>query len=329
MNKDYFYSMKIIDSSYYARFINSWIESMVLPSYPVGLYEPIKYMLGSGGKRIRPTLLCATAVAWGSTCEKVKPQALAIEMFHNFTLLHDDVMDNADVRHGRPTVHIKWNVPTAILSGDTMLTLATRLVTTCDEDKATPALQLFNKTAIEIYEGQQLDMNFESRDDVTEAEYMEMIRLKTGVLLGCACRMGVLMAGGDDRQQQYMYDFGVNMGLAFQLRDDFLDTFGDPEVFGKAIGGDILNDKKTWLRIQAGLLRPQELAHLSSEYKDAEKIEHITNLYKNLRLDELCTSMIEQYTHRAISCIDNVEMPLIEFKQFFKDMALSAMNRMH
>lgn len=321
--------MNANDTTFYASLINNWIDAIEFPSYPVGLYEPIKYMLAGGGKRIRPTLLCASADAWGLDHEEVKNQALAIEMFHNFTLLHDDVMDNADVRHGKPTVHIKWNVPTAILSGDTMLTLATQLVARCPQEKLNDVLTLFNKTAIEIYEGQQLDMNFESRTEVAEAEYMEMIKLKTAVLLGCACMMGVILAGGNEEQQALMYDFGVNMGLAFQLRDDYLDTFGDPEVFGKAIGGDILNDKKTWLRIKASLANHDELVYVTTSSSGRSKIQRVTELYQQLCVDKECLALIEEYTHKAIDCIDKISMPRPEYKQFFKNIALSAINRAH
>ena len=178
-------------------------------------------------------------------------QAVAIEMFHNFTLLHDDVMDNADVRRGRPTVHRKWDEETAILSGDAMLTTSTMLLAIKAGENLASALDLFNGTAMNIYEGQQLDMDFEKRLDVSIEEYMEMIRLKTSVLLGCACGMGALMARTPFETQLQFFNYGVNLGLAFQLQDDYLDTYGDPKTFGKAIGGDILNDKKTRLLIMA------------------------------------------------------------------------------
>ena len=218
------------------------ISRLHLPDKPAGLYDPITYTLDCGGKRLRPVLTLAAWQAMGKDPMTAIHQAIAIEMFHNFTLLHDDVMDKADVRRGRPTVHVKWNEQTAILSGDAMLTSSTMLLAGKAGDKLQTALELFNGTAMNIYEGQQYDMDFESRTDVTVEEYMEMIRLKTSVLLGCACAMGALMAGAPMETQIRFFDYGVNLGLAFQLQDDYLDTYGNPETFGKAIGGDILHD---------------------------------------------------------------------------------------
>lgn len=312
----------------YAALINGWIKDLKYPQKPQGLYEPIAYMLCGGGKRLRPTLLCASAEAFGLDCNEVKSQALGIEMFHNFTLLHDDVMDNADVRHGMPTVHRKWNVSTAILSGDTMLTLANRLMGECNAEHVAEVLDIFNKTAVEIYEGQQYDMNFENREDVTLEEYVEMIRLKTAVLLGCACHVGALLAGGSVDDCLNMYKFGEQMGLAFQLRDDYLDTFGDVKTFGKEIGGDILNDKKTWLRIKTASCDGGRLATLTSTTNGTEKIEAVTNLYKELSIDESCMREVERYTTNAIKCLDNVSIS-DDFKQYFINIAVSAIKRNH
>ena len=221
--------------------IDQGIASLPVSAKPEGLYGPIRYTMESGGKRLRPTLLLACAAACGGDISKSLPQALGLEMFHNFTLLHDDVMDNAEVRRGRPTVHRRWNRNTAILSGDAMLTLASQLMSDCDGAILPEVMRLFNKTALEVYEGQQLDMDYESRLDVTIPEYIEMIRLKTSVLLACACRMGVLTAGGSQKLMEDLYEYGEALGIAFQLQDDYLDTFGDPMVFGKETGGDILN----------------------------------------------------------------------------------------
>lgn len=313
----------------YAAIINRWIDEIEYPSCPKGLYEPIKYMLGGGGKRIRPTLLCASAGACGTDAEKVKSQAIGIEMFHNFTLLHDDVMDNADVRHGKPTVHRKWNVPTAILSGDTMLTLASKYMRDCEDSSIrNRVVEIFDQTAIQIYEGQQYDMDFETCDDVTIGMYVEMIRLKTAVLLGCACAIGIILGGGSDTDQENMYRYGEQMGLAFQLRDDYLDTFGDRTTFGKEIGGDILNDKKTWLRVKAMEKAPAELQSIAGSTDGLAKITAITRLYTQLGVDKECMSEIVHYTDKAIGYLNQVSMP-DEFKQFFKKLASAAINRDH
>ena len=224
--------------------IENALDSYVLPQEPAGLYDPIRYAMLTGGKRLRPMLAVAVANAMGGSTQQVINQAIGVEMFHNFTLLHDDVMDHASVRRGRPTVHVKWDERTAILSGDAMLTCASQMMMTGAGQHIEAVLNLFNRTAMEVYEGQQMDMDFEPRMDVTEAEYLEMIRLKTSVLLACACRMGAVMSDASDADQRAWYQFGINLGLAFQLQDDYLDTFGDPVVFGKEIGGDILTIRK-------------------------------------------------------------------------------------
>lgn len=310
----------------YATVINRWIDKIEYPSRPEGLYEPIKYMLGGGGKRIRPMLLCASAECHGMALEDVRSQALGIEMFHNFTLLHDDVMDNADMRHGRPTVHRRWNIPTAILSGDTMLTLAGEYMRDCSPSIRDRIVGIFNRTAIEIYEGQQYDMNFEKRNDVTIDMYVEMIRLKTAVLLGCACAIGSILGGADDSSQENMYRYGEQLGLAFQLRDDYLDTFGNSKTFGKEIGGDILNDKKTWLRVKACEKAGDEINRIAETQTGKSKIAAMTALYKELGVDRECLTMIDNYTCNAIGYIDKVSMPE-NFKQFFKNIALAAISR--
>lgn len=311
----------------YSTIINKWIESIEYPAKPAGLYEPIKYMLAGGGKRLRPTLLCATAEAMGLDAENVRNQALGIEMFHNFTLLHDDVMDNADVRHGVPTVHKKWNVPTAILSGDTMLTLANKLVGETDTAVQSQILDLFNNTAIEIYEGQQYDMNFETTQNVTLDDYLEMIRLKTAVLLGCACAIGAIAANANDNVVDGMYRYGEQMGLAFQLRDDYLDTFGDPAKFGKAIGGDILNDKKTWLQIRANDMTGGKLLADAQKLEGREKIDFVTEQYRQLGVDVECMKQIEYYTNNAVNILGSIEIMPAEFISYFKSLAMSAIDR--
>ncbi len=312
----------------YLQTVNDALSNLRLPEQPAGLYSPIVYTLDCGGKRLRPVLTLAACEALGADPMRSIHQAVAIEMFHNFTLLHDDVMDNADVRRGRPTVHKKWNNETAILSGDAMLTTSTMLLSVKAGDHLAQALELFNGTAMNIYEGQQLDMDFENRSDVTVEEYMEMIRLKTSVLLGCACGMGALMADAPFETQVKFFEYGVNLGLAFQLQDDYLDTYGNPETFGKAIGGDILNDKKTWLLIMAmnedttGTVK----SLLGSTDNPAAKIEAVKSVYNSLNLPERIHELISAYVDSAIKCLDLLEISP-EARTFFMDLALNSVNR--
>lgn len=294
-------------------YVNAAVAGIKYPEQPAGLYEPIAYTLDCGGKRIRPVLLLASCAALGGDYREAVNQALGIEMFHNFTLLHDDVMDRADMRRGKPTVHRKWNEATAILSGDAMLTMAAQLMARNAGEKAWELLELFHRTAMEVYDGQQYDMDFENRMDVLLDEYMEMIRLKTSVLLGCACELGAIMAGADSQQRKALYDFGINLGLAFQLQDDWLDTFGDPKVFGKKIGGDIVNAKKTYLLITLlnSLEQPQreELLHtLASDIDDAVKIETVTTLYNEYGVGQKCREAVEEYGKKAIDALDRLEL---------------------
>lgn len=314
--------------SEYLQIIKDAISNLRLPEQPSGLYDPIRYTLDCGGKRLRPVLTLAACEAMGKEPMTAIHQAIAIEMFHNFTLLHDDVMDKADVRRGRPTVHVKWNEETAILSGDAMLTTSTMLLAVKAGEHLAQALELFNGTAMNIYEGQQYDMDFESRNDVTVEEYMEMIRLKTSVLLGCACAMGALMADAPFETQVRFFDYGVNLGLAFQLQDDYLDTYGNPETFGKAIGGDILNDKKTWLLIMAmdedatGTVR----SLLGNNSNPEEKISKVRAVYDALNLPERIHELISAYIDTAIKNLDNIELSP-EARVFFMDLALKSATR--
>lgn len=285
--------------------IDQGIASLPVSAKPEGLYGPIRYTMESGGKRLRPTLLLACAAACGGDISKSLPQALGLEMFHNFTLLHDDVMDNAEVRRGRSTVHRRWNRNTAILSGDAMLTLASQLMSDCDGAILPEVMRLFNKTALEVYEGQQLDMDYESRLDVTFPEYIEMIRLKTSVLLACACRMGVLTAGGSQKLMEDLYEYGEALGIAFQLQDDYLDTFGDPMVFGKETGGDILNEKKTWLWISAcnedetGVMEKA----IAGKYNEDDKVRNVREVYRRLKLDTRIVDLIQVYSNLALDAL--------------------------
>lgn len=312
----------------YLQMVKDAISNLRLPKQPIGLYDPIRYTLDCGGKRLRPVLTLASCQALGKDPISAIHQAIAIEMFHNFTLLHDDVMDKADVRRGRPTVHVKWNEETAILSGDAMLTTSVMLLAVKCGEHLPQALELFNGTAMNIYEGQQLDMDFESRTDVTVEEYMEMIRLKTSVLLGCACGMGALMADAPFETQVRMFDFGVNLGLAFQLQDDYLDTYGDPDTFGKSIGGDIINDKKTWLLIMAlnedrsGTIK----SLLGATENPASKIETVRAIYNRLNLPERIHELISAYIDSAIKSLDHIELGP-EARSFFMDIALKSATR--
>lgn len=272
---------------------------------PQGLYDPINYVLSIGGKRIRPILLL---MAYNLYHEEVEPAvllAIALETYHNYTLLHDDLMDRADMRRGKLTVHKKWNDNTAILSGDSMLVLAYQKMQQCDEKHLRRVLELFTKTALEIGEGQQYDMEFETRMDVTEGEYIEMIRLKTSVLLACALKIGAILADAPEADADNLYKFGENIGLAFQLQDDFLDVYGDPSVFGKKIGGDILCNKKTYMLIQAWNLSDErlrnELKHWLTikTFDPQEKIKAVTAIYNKVGINRLCEKKIEEFFSKS------------------------------
>ncbi|MDE7461416.1 MAG: polyprenyl synthetase family protein [Paramuribaculum sp.] len=313
----------------YSSLAGKIMADLVLPQQPEGLYAPVRYTLDGGGKRLRPVLVLASADAFGADRDAAVMQAAGIEMFHNFTLLHDDVMDRADVRRNRPTVHRKWNEATAILSGDAMLTLASIIITrNCDDTRFRAVSDLFNRTAMEIYEGQQLDMDFESRTDVTISEYMEMIRLKTSVLLGCAAALGAIMSGASDKSVNAIYAYGEKLGLAFQLRDDYLDTYGSAETFGKKIGGDIRNDKKTWLLINA--LAEDTSGEISRQLSEPtpDKFERVRGVYDALNLPARCLSLIERYATDAIGELDAAGLSDAAV-EFFTSLAMKTVNRTH
>ena len=295
----------------YLETVNQAIAAIPYPAAPSKLYEPISYHMALGGKRVRPVLTLMACDAMGGELSQALDAAVGLEMFHNFTLLHDDVMDNADVRRGKTTVHRRWNANTAILSGDTMLTIATQYIARTANWQV---MDLFNKTAIEIYEGQQWDMDYEHRIDVTVEEYINMIRLKTSVLLGCALKTGALIVDADEQQADLLYDAGVNMGLAFQLRDDVLDVWGDPATFGKEIGGDIMNNKKTFLLINAIRLAQgddaDELRHwLNDPYATRDnKVAGVTALYERLGVRDLAEDAIAGYNDQAVAAFNQVKM---------------------
>ncbi len=315
----------------YVEIINDALRTFPYPAQPRGLYEPISYAIDCGGKRLRPVLTLAVCDALGIAPLSALNQALGIEMYHNFTLLHDDVMDRADVRRGRPAVHAKYGEASAILSGDAMLTLAGITVgKECPDTLLPRVLHLFNTTALEVYEGQQYDMDFESRMDVTIDEYLDMIRLKTSVLLGCACKLGALMAGADEYVCDAFYHYGEKLGMAFQLRDDLLDTYGDPATFGKEIGGDICNDKKTWLLITAlsedatGEVK-REITHPSDK---ARKIACVKGVYDRLNLPERCSLLIDCYISEAVDALDRTGIS-DEDKDFFTSLAHKSSTRVN
>lgn len=317
-------------NDYFSGLIENGLQTIQYPDTAPKLFDPVSYTLEGGGKRLRPCLLMA---AYCALCDKqaedVLSQAMAIEMFHNFTLLHDDVMDHADLRRGRPTVHRRWNDNVAILSGDAMLTLATQLLAKCDPSFLPDVLEIFNKTAMEVYAGQQLDMEFERRNDVSVAEYLEMISLKTSVLLAGALTIGARMADASEDDRKNIYEYGLNLGLAFQLRDDWLDTYGDPAVFGKEIGGDIINRKKTWLLITAMQEAPEETQTLIGDNSaDHELVAQVTDLYNSLDLDRRCSALAERYVQKAIDSLAKIEMNALA-RDYFTKLALSAASRNH
>ena len=283
---------------------------------PAGLYEPIEYVLSLGGKRIRPCLTLMACNLFTDDLKDALKAAIALEVFHNFTLLHDDIMDKAETRRGYATVHKRWNENTAILSGDAMLIESYRLLAQLKTPKFREVLDVFNATADEVCKRQQYDMEFERRMDVTLDEYMEMIRLKTAVLLAGSLKIGALIGGATDAQAKSLYDFGINMGLAFQLQDDYLDAFGDPKIFGKAIGGDILCGKKCFLMLSAyelakGVEREklENLMALDSTTCAKEKISKVIELYRSIEIDKRCRERVSYYTTKASECLVKLGLP--------------------
>lgn len=291
--------------------INKVIGQLDWSKEPKGLYEPIAYTLASGGKRLRPTLALIAAALFGGSEEEVLPAALALEVFHNFTLLHDDVMDRADVRRGRPTVHVKWDDNTAILSGDQMLIEAYKLIAQVPSDKVQRTLEMFNEMATGICEGQQYDVDFEHMNTVRIEDYMKMIALKTSVLLANALRIGGYIAGADAQQIDALYQYGLHIGLAFQIQDDILDVYGDPKTFGKAIGGDICCNKKTLLLLTAmekadAASRAELEQWLAVSDRNAEKIAAVTALYNRLGVREAAERVMEEHTAVALEQLNRL-----------------------
>ena len=312
--------------------IQHYIDSLPYERKPESLYEPIKYVLSLGGKRIRPMLMLMSYALYKDDVESILPQAIGLETYHNYTLLHDDLMDNADVRRGMPTVHRKWDANTAILSGDSMLVLAYQRMQNCPADKLPAVLDVFTTTALEIGEGQQYDMEFETRNDVREEEYIEMIRLKTSVLLACATKIGAIMADAPKEDVDNLYRFGERMGLAFQLQDDFLDVYGDPAVFGKAIGGDITSNKKTYMLINAiGKADGEDKVTLmkwidAKDFDREEKVKAVTAIYTKLGIDSMAKAKMEEYYAEALEALAKVSVPE-EKKAQLRDYAAKMMKR--
>ena len=312
--------------------VNTAIAAMPLEREPQGLYAPIRYVLSLGGKRIRPVLMLAAYNLYQEDVQPCLMPAIGLETYHNFTLLHDDLMDRAEVRRGKACVHRKWDDNTAILSGDNMLVLAFRYMMQCDKEKMPAVMNIFSQTAIEIDEGQQYDIDFETRSDVTEAEYIEMIRLKTSVLLACALQIGATLAGAPEQDASTLYRFGERIGLAFQLQDDYLDVYGDPAVFGKKIGGDILCDKKTFMLINA--LRNasgQDLSQLqhwigNKDCEPQEKIQAVTALYTKIGVDRMAQERMDAYFAQAEASLDEVRLPE-QRKQMLRSLAHGLMGR--
>nr|WP_302617474.1 polyprenyl synthetase family protein [uncultured Prevotella sp.] len=316
------------------KMVNEFLDHLSYDRKPESLYEPIKYVLSMGGKRIRPTLMLLAYNLYKENPEDILMNACALETYHNYTLLHDDLMDNADMRRGHLTVHKKWNDNTAILSGDSMLVLAFQRMMQCDTKHLKDILDLFTVTALEIGEGQQYDMEFETRNDVKEEEYIEMIRLKTSVLLACALKIGAILADASAEDADNLYKFGEQIGLAFQLQDDYLDVYGDSKVFGKEIGGDITSNKKTYMLInafnKANDAQRKELTRWVSarDFDRNEKVDAVTRLYNEIGIDQLAQDKIAYYFAESKKYLDAVNVPE-EKKEELRKYAQKMMKRQY
>ena len=294
--------------------VNLFISNLPYHRRPESLYEPIKYVLSMGGKRIRPTLMLLAYNMFREDPERILMQAVALETYHNYTLLHDDLMEHADLRRGHETVHKRWNDNQAILSGDSMLVLAYERMAQCPADKLGEVLSLFTQTALEIGEGQQYDIDFETRNDVSEDEYIEMIRLKTSVLLACALKIGAVLAGASKADADNLYKFGEQIGLAFQLQDDYLDVYGDPKIFGKAVGGDIVSNKKTYMLInafnRANSSQRAELQRLinTESFDRDKKVAAVTALYNEMSIDKMAKNKMDFFYEQSQRYLDRVSV---------------------
>lgn len=313
--------------------IQSEIDKTVYGEKPVELYEPIDYIMALGGKRMRPALTLIAANLFTDNWQNALKPAVAVEVFHNFTLMHDDIMDAAPLRRGQATVHEKWSDDVAILSGDVMLVAAYELLTVVDDKYFKRVIKRFNRTAAEVCEGQQFDMNFATRNNVTEEEYLNMIRLKTSVLLGFALELGGIISDADDKTIGLLYETGVNMGLGFQLKDDLLDVYGDPEKFGKQVGGDIIENKKTWLLLKAlekskasdSKLYNELQNWISTTDNDAEKVKAVTEIYDKLGIKIAAENVVNTYFEKGLVALKSIDvaderkLPLKEFAAYLMD----------
>lgn len=307
------------------------LKQLSFPNEPAALYDPLRYMLSLGGKRMRPVLTLMGCDAFGGNVSVALPAALGVEVFHNFTLMHDDIMDNAPLRRSKPTVHTKWNANIAILSGDAMFVESSRLVMQSPDSSVRQVMEVFNKTALEVCEGQQYDMDFESMPEVSIDQYLSMIRLKTAVLLGGSLKMGAFIAGANNENASHLYDFGVNLGVAFQLQDDILDVYGDADIFGKQVGGDILSNKKTFLLLTAlnkaiGSTKDSLLHWMSISDQPLEKVKAVTTIYNSLNVRDDAETKMNALYEIALSHLDSIPIADIN-KQPLKDLASSLMVR--
>jgi len=300
-------------AAYQEQFLN-YLEGQKILKEPIHLYQPITYILGLGGKRMRPVLTLMAAEVFDVDYKKALPAATAVEVFHNFSLVHDDIMDDAPLRRGKETVHEKWNLNTGILSGDAMLILAYQYFENYEPSTFRELAKLFSKTALEVCEGQQYDVDFETRDDVTIPEYLKMIEYKTAVLVGAAMKMGAIIAETSEENGNLIYDFGLNLGIAFQLQDDYLDCFGNPETFGKQVGGDIIENKKTYLYLKAIEFAKaderEQLLHLYSiqPNDNSEKIESVKEFFNQTGASKATQKAIEEFTMRAFETLSKMQI---------------------
>ncbi len=317
---------------YYQQIISDYLTSVSFEKEPVNLYKPVQYILSLGGKRIRPVLTLMAADIFGADCKKALPAAIAVEMFHNFSLVHDDIMDDAPLRRGQETVHEKWNVNTGILSGDAMLILAYQYFEDYEPLIFRALAKLFSETALQVCEGQQWDVDFESHDAVTIPQYLKMIEYKTAVLLGAAMKMGAIVAQTSQENCSHIYDFGLNLGIAFQLQDDYLDVFGDPETFGKQTGGDIIENKKTYLFIKAlefataGQKEQLKTLYASQSDNNNEKIAEVTQIFEQSGAGNATREAISHYTLKAFATLEQMDIA-DDKKQLLKKFGEKLMQR--
>lgn len=320
------------DLIYYREYLEKHLDYDTSSQEPKSLYEPIRYILSLGGKRLRPVLTLMSCTYFGGTASKALNAALAVEWFHNFSLIHDDIMDEAPLRRGKETVHTKWDTNTGILSGDAMLILAYQYFEAYEPAMFRELAALFSKTALEVCEGQQYDMDFETRDDVRIPEYLKMIEFKTAVLVGAALKMGAIVAEAPPASQHHIYEFGRNLGIAFQLQDDYLDAYGDPETFGKQVGGDILANKKTYLYLKALELGSETITTSLKEWfsskksEGEEKVAVVKELFAKAGSDAALHELIAEYTERAFSHLEALEMEE-EQKEKLREFGRFLMNR--